>query len=239
MEWLTTRPIAHRGLHGEGRPENSLSAFEAAIEARYPIECDVRLTADGVPVVFHDETLGRLTGTEGAVADSRFEELRTLTLDGTDQQVPRLADVLALVDGAVPLLVELKPGDRSDSLESAVTALLDDYDGPFAVQSFDPRTVAWFRRQRPAWPRGQLSCFFERPDVQTSRLRRFLCKRLWTNWYARPDFVGYDHERLPYRPVQRWRNRGTPVLAWTVRTTGDHDRVQAHADNVIFEDIRP
>lgn len=239
MDWLTDTPIAHRGLHGDGRPENSLAAIEAAVESGYPVEIDVRLTADGVPVAFHDPTLGRLTGREGRVDETEWADLGDVTLAGSGEQVPRLSEVLALVDGSVGLLVELKNASRAGLLEATVADRLDAYDGPLAVQSFNPLTVAWFGRNRPEWPRGQLSCFFETVDMSLTALERVLLKRLLVDWYSRPNFVAYDHERLPYGPVTRARGRGRPVLAWTVRSREAVARVAPHADNVIFEGFRP
>ena len=237
MDWLTARPIAHRGLHSESVPENSLPAFETAIDAGYPIECDVRLTADGVPVVFHDSSLERLTGRTEFVEETPFEALAECTLLDTTASIPSFEDVLSLVDGSVPLLVELKNTGRPGQLESAVATRLDDYSGAFAVQSFNPLVVNWFRTHRPEWSRGQLASFFDEKD--SGFLRRNAMKRLLPNVYTRPDFIGYNHENLPYPPVSRSRARDTPVLAWTVRSEVQHERVEPFADNVIFEHFRP
>jgi len=234
-DWLTDRPIAHRGLHTPDRPENSLAAIEDAVEAGYPVELDVRLTADGVPVVFHDETLGRLTDESGVVRDTTWEVLSACTVLDTAQSVPRFDGVLDVVDGRVPLLVELKQTDRGDALATVVASLLDGYDGPFAVQSFDPRLVGWLRRHRPDWPRGQLAGL----DTAGGPLSRFAVDRLLTNLYTRPDFVGYRHDRLPYPPVARFRERGRPVLAWTGTSASARRTVDPFVDNIIFEEIRP
>lgn len=237
MDWLTERPIAHRGLHSETAPENSIRAFEAAVEAGYPIECDVRLSADGVPIVFHDDRLDRLTDGTGPLGDVEAEQLLEYTLLDTDECIPRLETVLDVVDGTVPILVELKNTNRPGALESAVTDCLASYDGEFAVQSFNPLVVAWFRRNQPEWPRGQLSGFFDREDAGV--FQRTVMKRLLPNVYTRPDFVSYAHESLPYPPVSRSRERGTPVLAWTVRTEAHLKRIDPFVDNVIFEAFRP
>lgn len=237
MDWLTARPIAHRGLHSETAPENSLRAFESAVDAGYPIECDVRLTADGVPIVFHDSTLDRMTDRTGPVEAMRFETLAECTLLDSGAPIPSFDDVLSVVDGSVPLLVELKNTGRPGGLEAAVTAHLDDYDGVFAVQSFNPLVVNWFRKHRQEWLRGQLSGFFNGNGV--GLLRRNVMKRLLPNVYTRPNFVGYNHANLPYPPVSRSRERETPVLAWTVRSETQYERVEPFVDNVIFEDFRP
>lgn len=237
MDWLTERPIAHRGLHSETAPENSIRAFEAAVEAGYPIECDVRLSADGVPIVFHDDRLDRLTDGTGPLGDVDAAQLTEYTLLDGDERIPRLETLLDVVDGTVPILVELKNTNRPGALESAVTACLDSYEGKFAVQSFNPLVVAWFRRHRSAWPRGQLSGFSDRQNA--GLLRRTVMNRLLPNVYTRPDFVSYAHENLPYPPVGRSRERGTPVLAWTVRTEAHLERVEPFVDNVIFEAFRP
>lgn len=237
-DWIRERPIAHRGLHGDGVPENSLAAFEAAADAGYPVELDVRLTADAVPMVVHDERLERLCGVDAAVAELDRAALADLTLLDSEQGLPTLEDALAAVDGRVPVLVEVKNRARSGAVEPAVAAVLDDYGGEFAVQSFNPLSVRWFRRYRPGWPRGQVAGRL-RDATDVGPLARFAVRRLLASPLARPDFVAYEHDALPYWPVTLHRRLGIPVLAWTVRTPAALERVREHADNVIFESIRP
>lgn len=236
--WLRERPIAHRGLHGDGVPENSLAAFEAAVDAGYPVELDVRLSADEVPVVVHDERLERLCGVDAAVAELDRATLAELTLQDTGEAIPTLAEALATVDGRVPVLVEVKNRERPGEVERAVAAVLDAYDGAFAVQSFNPLTVRWFRRHRPAWPRGQVAGRL-RGATDVGPLARFVCRRLLASPLARPDFVAYEHDALPYWPVTLHRRLGVPVLAWTVRTAAALQRARERADTVVFESIRP
>jgi glycerophosphoryl diester phosphodiesterase len=237
MRWLSNRPIAHRGLHGPGVPENSLPAFEAAIDEGYPIELDVRLTADGVPVVVHDPHLERLTGTDLDLAELDFDEVRELELVGSSETVPSLEEVLELVGGREPALVEVKNTQRPSRLEPAVARVLDDYEGEFAVQSFNPWTVGWYRRRRPEWPRGQVAGSLDAVPIAT--YKRQLLKRLIMNWESQPDFVAYELEQLPYWPVTLHRMAGLPLLAWTVKTPKGLDNAREHADNVIFEHVRP
>lgn len=237
-DWIRERPIAHRGLHGDDAPENSLAAFEAAVDAHYPVELDVRLTADGVPAVCHDERLQRLCGIDAAVAEVKWAELADVTLLDSDLGIPTLGAALRTIDGRMPVLVEVKNRERPGTVESAVAEVLDAYGGPFAVQSFNPLTVRWFRRRWPAWPCGQVAGTLRNiPDV--GPLARFACRRLLASPLARPDFVAYEHDALPYWPVTLHRKLGLPVLAWTVRTLAALERARAHADNVIFESIRP
>lgn len=238
MAWLTEQPIAHRGLHGEDIPENTLEAFEAALDAGYAIELDVRETADGVPVVYHDATLRRLTGRDVTVSSARWTDLSDVTILDTEEGIPRLSDVLSTIGGEVPVLVEIKSQGRPGRLEAAVTSRLDSYDGPFAVQSFNPLSVAWFQRHRPDWPNGQCAGFLE-DENQVNPIERLILKRLLANWYSQPDFVSYQHDKLPYGPVTRRREEGLPVLAWTIRSQPDLKRARRHADNVIFEAVRP
>lgn len=237
MDWLSTTPIAHRGLHGAGIPENSLAAFESAVRAGYAIELDVRLTEDVVPVVYHDANLERLTGHDEELADLSWREVRELELDGSRETIPSLVGALELVDGRVPVLVEVKNYARPNRLEPAVASALEEYDGEFAVQSFNPWTVGWFRRQRPDWLRGQVAGSLQ--EVQVDAYKKHLLKRFAMNWESQPNFVAYESERLPYWPVTLHRKAGLPVLAWTVRTKAELERVREHADNVIFENVRP
>ena len=239
MDWLTTTPIAHRGLHDEETPENSLAAFQAAIDAGYAIECDVQCTADGVPVVFHDRELARLTRADGRVEDTSWSALQELELAGTTHQIPRLQSVLERVDGRMALLVEIKNRSMSvGHIERRVVDELDAYDGPFAVQSFNPRSLAYFRKIRPAWPRGQLAAR-ELDDGSVSRIQQAVLERLLATPWSRPDFVAYRHTDLPYWPVTLHRRAGLPVLAWTVRSREAAEAVASHAENVIFEGYRP
>ena len=154
---LFTTPIAHRGLHSEEVPENSLLSYEKAIEKNFPIEIDVRIIDDGTVIVFHDDTLGRMTDKDGYVSNLKSTDLPQLNLLGTDQTVPTLEQVLELVNGKVPLLIETKVSAKIGDLESKVIAMLKTYGGEFAVQSFDPYSLEYFRKHEPDFVRGQLS----------------------------------------------------------------------------------
>jgi glycerophosphoryl diester phosphodiesterase len=239
--WLTATPIAHRGLHtGDGlRPENSLAAFEAAARAGYAIELDVRQLADGHVVVFHDADLERLTGQSGTIAALQAPDLQSLRLLEGGEGVPLLADVLAQIDGQVPLLIEIKSQPPSDLrlLCSGVAQLLADYTGPAAIQSFEPRVLLWFRFHAPGIPRGLLADAQE--NGPPSRLQRLLLRTLAFAPLVWPHFIGYEHLALPTPAIRIARALGTPVLAWTVRTPGDARRARRHADNIIFEGFRP
>lgn len=227
MEWITTRPVAHRGLHkGTAVPENSLAAFEAAIAAHHPIELDVQLMADGHLVVFHDRDLKRLTGKKGRIADQSLGTLRQFRLFGTDQTIPSLAEVLACVGGQVPLLIEIKNEKKVGPPEHALVKTLASYRGEFAVQSFNPRSLNWFRHQAPNIIRGQLA----------SKPQKFLRSNLLLTWASAPHFISYNVKALPTLPTTLARHYfNLPLLAWTVRSQADCDRATQYADNYIFD----
>jgi glycerophosphoryl diester phosphodiesterase len=219
--WLVEAPIAHRGLHDNVTvPENSFAAFQATVRAGLPIELDVRLSADGRTVVFHDGDLRRLTGAEGAVEAVDCDTLRALRLLGTDEPLPLLAEVLEAVNGATPLLIELKSMPFTGELEAAVLKDLENYSGAFAVQSFNPRSVHYFKVHAPAICRGQLSG--GRIGVPFAHL-------------TQPDFVAYYVESLTKRFAARLRRGGRPLLAWTVTNAVQQARARELADNIIFE----
>ena len=240
--WLTERPIAHRGLHdgAAGIPENSRAAIAGAIDAGYGAEIDLQLSADRVAVVLHDYTLDRLTEASGPVGQRRAAELGRLRLAGTAETIPTLGDILRQVDGRIPLLIELKhQPNGAGPLEQASWSALADYRGPFAVQSFDPFSMAWFARHAPDVPRGQIATGHRSLLRGQPAWRRFLYRRLLANRFSQPDFIAYDLRDLPYWAARRARARGKPLLAWTVRTEPDHRVAAQHADNVIFENYRP
>ena len=217
-------PIAHRGLHAarDGRPENSLAAFAHACEAGFPAELDVRLTRDGEVVVFHDRALRRMTGAAGRVEDRAAAEVRSLRLLGSGERVPLLRDVLALVGGRVPLLIELKSGAPPTRLEHAVLAALDGYAGAVAIQSFKLRTVRELGRREAPHAVGRL---WHRRTVPARG--------------ERVAFVGCHVDGAPRRAVRRRREAGAVVLAWTVRSPEQAERALRFVDNYIFEGFVP
>jgi glycerophosphoryl diester phosphodiesterase len=230
LDWLTDRPFAHRGLHGAGRSENGMAAFDAAIAAGFGIECDVRASRDGVAFVFHDATLDRMAGRPGPVAMVEAAALDTVALpDGGT--MPRLSTLLTRCDGRTPLLVEIKADDRHVALVCAAVARdLDRWpDAPVAVMSFHPGAMRWFARRRPRQVRGLVV-------TQQGKARvRGAIERTLALCLARPDFVACDIRDVPTRFSTRARARGMPVLSWTVRSQDDRARAAAHADQIIFE----
>lgn len=236
--WLIERPIAHRGLHHGSRiPENSLAAFDRAVNARVPIELDVHRTADGEVIVFHDDNLQRMTGVDRELSRVGFAELADYRLVGTTERIPRLVEVLDLVGGRVPLLIEIKNRGRVGPLEEATAALLAGYRGAFAVQSFNPLSLSWLRRRHPEMVRGQLAGDFR--DEFLAGYKKWLLRNLLLNRWSRPHFIGYDLRCLPHWAVSRAKQRGAAVLAWTVDTEEKLARARSLADNIIFESICP
>lgn len=243
-EWLVRIPIAHRGLHNVARGviENSLPAFWAASRAGYPAELDVRLLADGEIVVFHDATLDRLTAGAGPISALTSRELGNVLLSGAsasvdpkndDARIPLLRDVLDLIAGSTPLLIEVKNEGDVGELEERTAALLASYRGAYAVQSFHPGTVRYWREHAPATPRGLLAGDFR--DEKIDEKMRARLRNLEFIDECEPDFIGYDIRLLPNDHVTRTRKRGIPVLGWTARSLQDAENGLKQCDNIIFE----
>lgn len=236
--WVTTQPIAHRGLHSAGVPENTLAAFAAAADAGYAIELDIRLTADGRIVVIHDPTTGRVAGQDLSVATTPAAKLTKLNLLNTRETIPLLADVFAGVHGRVPILIEIKTGSPMRVLGPTLIGLLANYSGEVAVESFDPRILMWLRRHAPAIPRGQLAGTL--PEKPWPYLYRLFLRSMILNIWARPDFIAFDLRDYPTRMAVFWRHRmHIPVITWTVRRPDQLALAQHHRLNVIFENVRP
>jgi glycerophosphoryl diester phosphodiesterase len=238
--WLTRVPIAHRGLHDPGAhcPENSLPAFERAVQFEFPIELDVRLLKDGRLVVFHDASLKRMTGVDKPIGDLTARDIESLTLVHTRCRIPFLEDVLSLVDGRVPLVIEIKNrGAEVGPLESILRAKLKKYDGEYAVEAFNPSSLKWFRKNAPHIIRGQLSGDFGR-DPGTPAYRRAMLRNLLFNTWSRPDFIAYDFHCLPALAV-RIACRNRPLIGWTTKSEKEHARAMRTCDNVIFEGYLP
>lgn len=240
-------PIAHRALHDaeQGVPENSRSAVQRAVRAGYGIEIDIQLSADGVAMVFHDNTLDRLTHTTGPVAMRTAQELSDLALRGSDDRIPTLAEILDAVGGAVPLLIEIKDqsggiGEAADTLERAVAKDLDGYDGPAAVMSFNPHIIGAMRNLAPDIPRGLVSSAFI--PSKWPQLSPELCTHLRSiSDFGRvgAGFISHDWSDLGSPRVAELKANGTPILCWTVTTPQIEAEARRLADNITFEGYLP
>lgn len=229
LRQLIAKPFAHRGLHGAGRIENSRAAFAAAIEARHGIELDVQLSGDGQAIVFHDEWLHRLSADEGMVRARTAAELARIRLRDSDETIPSLAEILALIDGRAPLLIEVKAPNREvGALCRAVSEALKGYGGPVAVMSFNPEVGRWFARHDPMRLRGLVV-------TEKGKPWRGWLKRRLSLWRSRADFLAYDIRDLPSAFAEGARRRGLKVTTWTVRTMNERARAAEHADQIIYE----
>lgn len=245
LDWLTARPVAHRGLHdaGHGVIENTASAFAAAIEKNYAIECDLRLSADNEIMVFHDRTLDRLTEASGEVVRKTAGELGAVLFKNTADRMMTLAQLCALVGGRVPLILELKGEFDGDlRLPERVADILRGYAGPVAVMSFDPAHVAALAALAPGLPRGIVAeRHYKHPEWKGLRPHdRWRLAHLLHALRTRPHFVAYAVNDLPaVAPLAaRWLF-GLPLLTWTVRTEPQRACAARWADQMIFEGFRP
>jgi len=234
--WLVETPIAHRGYHDKNIPENSLAAFSNAIEKGFAIELDVQLLADDTVVVFHDESLARMTGNDGYIKYLIKEDLKALKLKDSKETIPTLEEVLKLVDGKVPLLIEIKNKYKIGKLEQKVLDLLKNYTGEFAVQSFNPYSLSYFKKHAPQILRGQLSGYLKKEKL--GWLKKFLLKRMFFNKKtSEPHFIAYEASTLPNRFVKKYKQ--LPLLAWAVKSKEEYMKVIKYCDNIIFEKFEP
>ena len=232
--WLTERPIAHRGLHEAGteRVENTRPAIIAAMDTGYAIEVDVQLCKDGGVAVIHDRKLKRLTGHEGYLPDMTLDEVTAFEVTGSNSKIMSLDELLKLVDGKVPLFIELKVIREDDpkALPAAMIEVLRAYKGQYAVMSFHPLAIKWFRDNAPDIVRGVvLEASKSRFKLNMGLRRRKYCK------IAGAQFVAHDIKSLPNRFSRHWRSAGHPLVSWTVNTKELEARARLHADQPIFE----
>ena len=235
------RYFAHRGLHDNASdaPENSMAAFRKAVEAGLGMELDVQVTKDGVPVVFHDFKLERICGAPGKIADSTYEELQAYTLCDSKERIPRFSELLEMVDGQVPLIVEIKAGTANVSCCGIIDSLLRAYRGPYCIESFNPMVLWWFRRNHGDVVRGQLSSNFRR-EGEYWNILYFAMTHLLFNFLTKPDFIAYNHKfsEEPGRRICRRLYRH-PAAAWTIRSQQDLEALKGEYDVFIFDSFLP
>jgi glycerophosphoryl diester phosphodiesterase len=230
-------PLAHRGLHGEGRPENSLPAFAAAAAAGYGVELDVYLSRDDVPVIAHDASLARVAGIDRRIGQLTAAELREVRLADTDAHVPTLAEALEVLRD-VPVMVELKSSrPRAGRLEERTAAVLDTHAGPFCVASFNPAAVRWFLDHRPEVIRVLTATADGDGWLPTAIGKRLAALKDLAK--VRPHGVSYDIKSLPHPAPDAWRAAGGVLVTWTAVGPEGLERARTVADNIIFEDVLP
>lgn len=236
------RPIAHRGLHdlANGVPENSPAAFRAAISHGYGIELDLQLSADGQAMVFHDETLDRLTEESGLVNARTADALATIQLKGGADRIPTLAEVLKLVDGAVPLLIEIKDqdgalGPKTGSLEKTTAETLKSYKGPVAVMSFNPHAMMAFHAAAPDIPAGLVTCDFTQDWPNLTEERAIELNGMPDLDRIGACFLSHDIADLTNSRVLEAKRAGLSILCWTVRSREAEETARKIADNITFE----
>jgi glycerophosphoryl diester phosphodiesterase len=240
--WLTARPIAHRGLHGNGLLENTISAALAAIDKGVAIECDVQLTADGEAVVFHDFSLERLTVGSGRLDALTAQALAALAYRGSHDRIPTLAAFLDLIGGRVPLLVEIKSRFDGDlRLTRRVAEILNGRNAPVAVMSFDDEIVEALLALTPDRPRGIVAEaeYHDHGPAKIDPTRKTILAGLMHVDRSKPDFIAWNVKNLPHPIPNLARYFGMPVLTWTVRTAEHRQKAAGCADQMIFEGFVP
>lgn len=226
---FTGKVFAHRGMHDSKIMENSIEAFEKAVDNGYGIELDVQLSEDGHAVVFHDSTLFRLFGEPDSVCDLTAKEL-------AEYGIPTLKEVLDVIDGRVPLIIELKGESKDVSVAPIAAEILDEYNGEYCVESFNPYILKWYKECRPDVVRGQLSTAFMKTERKS--LKYFALEHLLLNFMSKPDFIAYEHKYPEKLSVVLCRKMfKTPVFAWTVRTSDEWSKCADKFDSYICETL--
>lgn len=236
-KWLTDTFVAHRGLFNNvDIPENSLPAFVKARENNFGIELDVQMSSDGVLVVFHDDSLKRMTGADGLVCEKTFEELRQLRLLNTDCQIPTFEEFLQAA-GGVNLVVEIKTHKNIGELEQKVVDALAHYNGNYCVESFNPYIIRWFKVNAPHIIRGQLATDLK--NTTMAKWKVWLLKHLMLCKWNGSQFIAYDANSITkVKEVKRFGKK-VPILCWTIKTQEQYDSLKDHFDNIIFDSFMP
>ena len=239
ISWIKETPIAHRWLHTKDIPENSLSAFENALKNNYAIELDVQFTKDKEVVVFHDENLKRITNDTRNIEDVNYDELKNLRLGNTNEIIPTLEEVLELVDSKVAILIEIKDCKDYIELSEKTYEILKGYEGNYAIQSFNPFILEWYKNNASEVVRGQLSGTFTEGSESLNSFEKFALKNMLLNFKSKPNYIGYDLEGIPKSKLESLRKKGVPIIVWTVKNKEDMEKAYKYSDNITFENFLP
>ena len=241
LEALRGWRYAHRGLHGAAAPENSMAAFRKALEGGYGMELDIHLLKDGALAVLHDHSLKRTAGADVPIEDLTAADLQNYRLQGTEETIPLFSQVLDLVDGKAPLIVELKStSDNFAALCEAATGLLESYSGVYCIESFDPRCIHWLKKHRPQLVRGQLAENFFRSGSKMNPVFKALMSWQLTHFLTMPDFVAFQYrDRKNIGTFLSRRLWGAQGVSWTLRTQEALDTAEKEGWIPIFEGFTP
>jgi len=232
--WFVEYKLAHRGLHNDIYPENSLGAYENAIKHGFAIELDIRVLKDGNLAIFHDDNLNRMCGVNKKIEDITLDEMKSYPLLNTKYTIPTIQEVLSLVNGRVPIMAELKPVSRKMKIAEKVYNVIKDYKGDIAIKSFNPLYMLWYKKNAPEVLRGMLSSYFHHTHLPW--VYRSLIKRLTFYNRIKPDFISYDFNDLPNKYL---KNKSVPILTWTITSKQQEQEALKYAHNVIFQDYIP
>ena len=229
--------VAHRGYfdNAAGIPENSLASFRAAIEKGFVIELDIQLSSDGVAFVFHDADLERMCGVQGKIWEYTAAELKEMKLFGTEETIPTFEETLALVNGQVPILVEYKMDKVDTAVCAAGQALLDNYDGAYAIQCFDPRALLWYKKNAPQVARGQLAEEFWEKEEYNGKALYLVLTYMLTNVATRPDFISYKAIHKDNLSLNLCRMLGAKTACYTLKSGEEFAYVNGDFDMYIFD----
>ena len=236
--WLTNKYIAHRGLfNNKDIPENSIAAFEKAVQNKFAIEMDVQMTKDGVLVVFHDDDMFRMTGLKGDIREKTYDEIKDLRLLETDERIPTFQQFLECINGKTQLVIEIKHHKNIGSVEEKVLDFLSGYTGEYCIESFNPFIVRWFKVHAPHIVRGQLATA-NYGNAFTPLKRRLLSHLSLCKWNG-SQFIAFDAEYLRgNRYVEKFAKK-IPIICWTVKSQRQHDQLCDCFDNMIFDSFVP
>lgn len=242
-EWLTSVLIAHKGIHDGNIPENTIASFSKAVAFGKPIELDLSMTKDKQIIVFHDKKLTRLFGIDSNIKDMTTGELNTLKFPNSTETIPLFRDVLQLINGKVPLIIEIKNEGKVGEMEQKIFDELKSYTGKYAIQSFNPFSVKWFRVNAPEVIRGQLSGNFIVSDYEVKNagitrlpwIQRFLLSNLLLDFESKPNYIAYEIQHTEVKTFRKLKKLGVPVLGWTVQNREEYQKFKDICDNLITD----
>lgn len=239
MDWIKEIPIAHRGLYNEKYPENSIGAFKNAVNHKYSIELDVQFTKDKKIVVFHDSNLYRMTKDERNIYDIDYEELKKLRLLNSDEKIPTIEEVLKTVGGKVGIAIEIKNSKDIFDLCEGVHNIVENYNGKFSIQSFNPFVLIWYKNNANHILRGQIAGLPRYSYRTLNWCKKFALKNMILNFKTKPDYIAYSIRGIDKPRIACLRNKGMPIISWTIKNKSDMIYAYKYSDNIIFEGFYP